>query len=69
MEQLRLEAERHLADLVEHQRALGRLLELARLVAIRAGERAALVAEELGLEQLFRERRAVDLQEVARRAR
>ena len=38
-------------------------LELADLLFGRAGERAALVAEELGLDQLFRNGRAVDLHE------
>src|SRR5256885_9567371 len=38
-------------------------LELARLLAGGAGERAALVAEELALEQLGGQRRAVDLHE------
>ena len=49
--------ERHLADLVEEKRpAVGRLEE-ARLVRDRAGERAALVAEELAFEQRLGDRR------------
>jgi glutamyl-tRNA reductase len=42
---------RHLADLVEEQRAAVGGLEEADLLAIGAGERAALVAEQLALEQ------------------
>src|SRR5262249_10650174 len=50
----------HLADFVEEQRSPGRLLELTRLALRRAGERAALVSEQLRFEQLFGERRAVE---------
>ena len=49
--------EAHLADFVEKQHAAGRLLELAGLALRRAGERATLVAEQLRLEQLFRQAR------------
>jgi hypothetical protein len=52
-----------LADLVEEQRAALRLLHQAAAAALRAGERARLVAEQLRLEQLARQRRAVDLDE------
>ena len=41
----------HLADFVEKQRAQVGLLELADVVAVGAGERARLVAEELALHQ------------------
>ena len=44
-------------------------LELAGLVLDGAGEGAALEAEELGLEQLRRQRRAIDLDERALAAR
>ncbi len=56
-QQLHLQRQRHVADLVEEQRAaVGRLEEaLVRLHG--AGERAARVAEELGLEQVSRESR------------
>ncbi len=67
-QQLGLQQQRHLADLVEHQRAAGGQLEQADLVAGRAGERALLVAEQLRLDQLLRQRRAVDLDERALRA-
>ena len=49
----------HLADLVEQQHAAGSGLDLSGAALIGAGERAALVAEELGFEQRFRQRRAV----------
>ena len=67
-QQLRLQRRLHLAHLVEQQRAAVRQLELAELARRRAGERAALVAEELALEQLARQRRAVDRDEGLRSA-
>ena len=51
-QQLRLQVERHVADLVEEERAAGRGLELADAALDGAGEGAALVAEQLALEQL-----------------
>ena len=66
-EELRLEAQRHLADLVEEERpAVGRLEE-AGPVGGGAGEGAAHVAEELALEEALREGRAVDGDERTRR--
>ncbi len=54
-----------LADLVEEERAaLGRR-EVARVALLRAGERALLVPEELGLEQRLGQRRAVQLDQRA----
>ena len=53
----------HVADFVEEDRAAVGLLELADLLLRRAGERSLFVAEELGLDQLFRNRGAVDLHE------
>ena len=50
-EQLRLRRRRHLADLVEEDGAAVRRLEQAGLGRLGAGERAALVAEQLALEQ------------------
>ena len=67
-QQLRLQVRRHLADLVEQQRAALRLLEQAVLVAVRARERAAAIAEQLRLDQVLRNRGAVDLDEGALRA-
>ena len=68
-QQLRLRAQAHVADLVEEERAAVGLLELADLLRGGAGERALLVAEQLALDQLLGDRRAVDLHEGARRAR
>ena len=48
---MRLHAQAHLADLVEEDRAPVRGLQLARLVAVGAGEAALDVAEQLRLEQ------------------
>ncbi len=59
-QQLRLDGQRHLADLVEEQGAAVGQLEEPFLVLVRAGERAALVPEQLALEQRPRDRRAVD---------
>src|SRR5687768_1283207 len=59
-EQLRLEAERHVADLVEQQCAPVGCLEQTGAIGRRAGEGAADVSEELALEQLLRNRGAVD---------
>ena len=59
-QQLRLSARRQLADLVEEQRAAIGFLEQPGAFGQRAGEGAARVAEELGLEQFVGERGAVD---------
>ena len=56
-QQLRLELERNVADLVEEERAAVGELEPPDLLRDRAGERAALVPEELALEQARRESR------------
>ncbi len=55
-----LRAGRHVANLVEENRAAVRLLEAADAPQFRAGERAALVAEQFAFEQRFGNRRAVD---------
>ena len=62
-QQPRLQVRRHVADLVEEQRAAVGLLEAAAPLRLRAGEGAALVAEQLGLEQVLRDRRGVDRDE------
>ena len=67
-QQLDLQAERQVADLVEEDGAAARALEESFLVADRAGERAAQMAEELALEQVLGNRAAIDRQEDARRA-
>src|SRR5262249_6365320 len=64
-QQLELHVQRDALDLVEEPRAPARQLDLADTVVHRAGERAALVPEELALEQRVRERRAVDRDEAA----
>ena len=68
-QELRLQSLRHLRDLVEEQRSALRLLELAGVCVVRAGERAFLVPEEHGFEHLLRNRRAVDRDEWSFRAR
>jgi hypothetical protein len=62
-EQPGLRLHRHVADLVEEQGAARRLLEPAGAARLRAGERAALVPEQLRLDQLARDRRHVDRDE------
>ncbi len=66
-EELALHGRRQLADLVEEQRAAGGQLEAPAPQPVRAGEGAALVAEQLRLEEGLRERRAVHRDERARR--
>src|SRR5712692_9935220 len=65
-ENLRLRARRHVADLVEEQRPTVSLLEPADPLLIGAGEGPLLVTEELRLQEVFLESRAVHLDEVAR---
>ncbi len=65
-QQARLRVGWHVADLVEEQRAAGGLLEAALAAIGRPGEGAALVAEQLALDQLARDRRHVDRHERAR---
>src|SRR5690606_14300454 len=64
-EHLRLSREAHVADLVEEEGAAVGLLELPDALLRGAGERALLVAEELALDELGRDRGAVDLDERA----
>ena len=59
-QQLGLHRWRHIADLVEEERAAMSLLELAGVALCGAGERAFLVAEELALNQLGRNGGAVE---------
>src|SRR6185369_5293701 len=68
-QQLHLQAERHVADLVEEDRPPVRALEEALVVANRARERALHVAEELAFEKRFGERAAVERDEGARAPR
>ena len=59
-QQLGLQADVHLADLVEQQRAAVGLLELADAPGDGAGEGALLVAEQLGFQQGLGDGGAVD---------
>ena len=68
-QEFRLHRQAHLADFVEEQRAAAGLLELTGLALRRARKRAALVPEQLRLEQLLRQRRAVEGDERAVPAR
>jgi hypothetical protein len=61
--QKRLHPEAHLAHFVEEERAAIRRLQLADLVAVRAGEAALDVSKELGLEERLRQTGAVDRDE------
>ena len=58
-QQLDLGGQRHVADLVEEQRAAVGVLEPALAVAVGAGERPLDVAEELALQDVLAERGAV----------
>src|SRR5262249_42250567 len=62
-QQLDLQVERQLADLVEEQRAAVGLFEETASIGARVRERALLVPEELALEQVLRDRTAVDRHE------
>src|SRR5579864_6048015 len=64
-EQLRLELERHFADLVEKERTSMRQLEASDLLCHRSGERALFVPKQLAFEQTGRDRRAVHFDEAA----
>ena len=66
-QQLHLHDRAHLADLVEEDRALLGDLDQPLLVAVGAGERAAHVAEQLGVEQRLGQRAAVDAPRTAAR--
>jgi hypothetical protein len=68
-QQLGLQVGADLADLVEQQRAAVGELEAAFALLVRAGEGAAFVAEQLALEQRFRQRGAVHADERACGAR
>ena len=59
-QKLHLDRGRQLADLVEKQRAAARLGEAALAPRHRAGERAALVSEQLRFEDALGNRRAID---------
>jgi hypothetical protein len=58
---------RHLADFVEEHRAAVRRFEQPALLRARVGEGAALVPEQLALQNLLGQRRAGDVHERPRR--
>ena len=62
-QQFGLQRQRHLGDFVQQQRAALRLLEFAGVRVGRAGEGAALVAEQHGFEHVLGDGRAVDRDE------
>ena len=62
-QQLRLHRQGQIANLVQKQGAAIGRLEESFAVLVGAGERTAPIAEELGLEQVFRNRSAVDRNE------
>ncbi|MCY1516120.1 hypothetical protein D9M68_507340 [compost metagenome] len=68
-QEARLQVEGHVADFVEEQRAALGLLEAAAAHGLRAGEGAALVAEEFALEQVLGNGGGVDRHEGAVGAR
>src|SRR5579862_1352422 len=59
-QQAHLQIGGHVADLVEEERAVLRLLEASATRALRTRERAALVSEQLGFEQVLRNRGRID---------
>src|ERR1700679_983628 len=64
-QQLHLNRARHVADFIQKYSSGIRLFKLTGLCGIGAGERAFLVAEQLALHQVFRNRRTVDLDQGA----
>ena len=62
-QQFALDRHRHLADLVEKKRAAVRLLETSDALGAGPGEGALLVTEQLALEEIFRNGRAIDGEE------
>ena len=65
----RLQVERHFGDFVEEQRSAGCALEVTLVLSYGAGEGAALVPEELGFDQIRRDRAAVHCYDGSARAR
>jgi len=62
-QELRLRRRGKLTDFVEQQRATHRELEAATLQLVSTGKSTALVTEQLGLDEGFRQRRAVERDE------
>jgi len=63
VQELGLEGQRQLRDFVQVERAALRVLELPGLAPMGPGEGPPLMPEQLGLEQIVRNRSAVDLDE------
>ena len=59
-QEFHLRVGRQVADFVEEERALVRLLEAADAPLVSAGERAAFVAEQFAFQQVFRDGGAID---------
>ena len=59
-QQLHLQSQRHLPDLVQEQRAAVGILDLPLHLPMGARKRALLVTEQLTLQQVFRNRSAID---------
>ena len=59
-QELRLQPERHVADLIQEERAVAGQLALAQLLDHRTREGTALMPEELRFQQRVDDRRAVD---------
>jgi hypothetical protein len=68
-QQPRLQVGRHIADLIEEQSPALSLLEASTPHVLSAGKRPPLMAEQLGLQQLLRDRRGIDGDEWLGRAR
>jgi len=68
-QQLGLHGERHVADLIEEDGSVLRLLKLAEMASGRAGERSFFVPEQFRFNQLRRDRSAVQRDERAARPR
>src|SRR5262249_26392442 len=64
-EELCLSGRRHVGDFIEKQAAAGRQLDVPGLRLCGAGEGTAVVAEQLGFDQMLGEGRAVDRDERA----
>ena len=59
-QELRLKFRRHVADLVEKDRAAMSQFDLARLTPVRAGKRALFMAEQFALQEFFRQTHRID---------
>ena len=68
-QQLRLHSQRHIADLVQKDRPSIGLFKLSNMPAGRPGERTLLMPKQFRLNQLRRDRRAVQRDKWARRSR